>query len=159
MDGRGMRFRRMVKWIDLPPVWLAVFLVLAWVQASRLPVGPAASGWTALAGGLLVGGGLLSIGLAALEMRRARTTVIPHMEPDALVTSGIFRRSRNPIYVGDALVLTGLILRWGAWPSLVLVPLFVWLITDRFVLDEEARLRARFGAAFDAYVERTRRWL
>jgi len=113
----------------------------------------------ALAGGLLVGGGLLSIGLAALEMRRARTTVIPHMEPDALVTSGIFRRSRNPIYVGDALVLTGLILRWGAWPSLVLVPLFVWLITDRFVLDEEARLRARFGAAFDAYVERTRRWL
>ena len=129
------------KMIDLPPLW---------------PLDhPAAD----LAGGILVGGGLLLMALALWELRRHRTTVIPHMEPDALVTSGIFARSRNPIYLGDALVLTGLILAWGGWPGLVLVPLFVWVITDRFIEPEEARLAARFGAGFDAWAARTRRWL
>lgn len=152
-----------LKWIDLPPVWLAVFALAAWLQADRLPVGPRTGSMPALAadfaGGLLVGAGCLAIGLAALEMRRARTTVIPHLAPDALVTSGVFARSRNPIYLGDAAILTGLALRWEAWPSLALVPLFVWLITDRFVLAEEARLRAAFGPGYEAYASRVRRWL
>ena len=146
-------------WIDLPPVWLAVFLSLAWVQAHRLPLGPQGGALTDLIGGLAVGGGVLLVVLAVIEMRRARTTVIPHREAAALVTSGIFRFSRNPIYLGDALVLTGVILFWGAWPSLLLVPVFGWLITDRFILDEERRLAARFGRTFEAYVARTPRWL
>lgn len=148
-----------LKWIDLPPVWLAVFAALAWVQATRLPVlqpGPAIMD---LLGGLLVGGGLVLIGLAAHAMMQARTTVIPHRDPDALVTSGIFRRTRNPIYLGDALILTGLMLRWEAWPALILLPLFVWVITDRFIAPEEARLRDHFGAAFDRYAATTRRWI
>jgi len=151
--------RTIVKWIDLPPVWLAVFAALAWVQATRLPVwqpGPAIIG---LMGGLLVGGGLVLIGLAALAMMQARTTMIPHLAPDALVTRGIFRRSRNPIYLGDALILAGLMLRWEAWPSLLLLPLFIWVITDRFITAEEARLRDHFGADFDRYAASTRRWL
>jgi protein-S-isoprenylcysteine O-methyltransferase Ste14 len=149
----------MTKWIDLPPIWLGVFVSLAWVQSARLPVGPGDSAASDLVGGLLVGGGLVLIVLAATEMRRARTTVIPHLVPDALVSTGIFRRSRNPIYLGDTLILCGLIFRWEAWPSLLLVPLFVWLITDRFILSEEDRLRERFGAAFDRYAETTRRWI
>jgi len=153
--------QQVTKWIDLPPVWLAVFLALAWVQARAMPV-PAPAGLRAIAdlgGGLMVGGGVLLILLAALALRRARTTVIPHRDPAALVASGVFRRSRNPIYLGDALVLTGLALAWEAWPSLALVPLFVWLITDRFIRPEEERLRAAFGRAFDDYTRRTRRWL
>lgn len=149
----------MLKWVDLPPIWLVVFATLAWVQADRMPVGNFGGPWSDLVGGLLVGGGLLMMALAVIEMRRARTTVIPHREADALVTSGIFSRSRNPIYVGDVLVLAGWILRCDAVASLVLVPLFVWLITDRFVRPEETRLAARFGAAFDAYANRTRRWI
>lgn len=148
--------RSALRWIDLPPVWLAVFAALVWVQASRLPFGTFGGAWADLAGGLLVGGGLLLMALAVLQMRRARTTVLPHLTPEALVTTGIFARTRNPIYLGDVLVLTGLILRWD---SLLLVPLFVWLVTDRFILPEEARLADRFGAAFTAYAERTRRWV
>jgi len=150
---------RMTTWIDLPPVWLAVFLALAWLQGHRLPLGPSGGSLTELAGGLAVGGGVLLMALAVIEMRRANTTVIPHRDAAALVTSGVFRFSRNPIYLGDALVLTGLILFWAAWPALVLVPLFGWLITDRFILDEERRLAARFGRTFEAYVARTPRWL
>jgi len=148
-----------LKWIDIPPVWLAVFAALAWVQATRLPLWQPGPAILDLAGGLMVGGGLVLIGLAAHAMMQARTTVIPHRDPDALVTSGIFRRSRNPIYLGDALILTGLMLRWEAWPSLILLPLFVWLITDRFIAPEEARLRDRFGAAFERYAAATRRWI
>ncbi|MCA8883258.1 MAG: isoprenylcysteine carboxylmethyltransferase family protein [Rhodobacteraceae bacterium] len=148
-----------MKWIDLPPVWLALFLSLAWIQAQHLPVGGMGGAWADFVGGLCVGGGLLLMVLAFAEMRRQRTTVIPHRIPDQLVDGGIFRRSRNPIYLGDTLVLVGMILRWEALPSLLLVPLFMWLITDRFIRPEETRLDDTFGARFAAYKARTRRWI
>ena len=148
-----------LRWLDIPPVWLLAFVGLAWLQSERLPLGQFGGAWAELAGGLLVGGGVLLAILAVLEMRRHRTTPIPHMTASALVTSGIFGVSRNPIYLGDVLILAGCILYWDAVPSLVLLPLFGWLITDRFILPEEARLREGFGPAFEAYTARTRRWL
>ena len=147
------------KWVDLPPVWLCLFLALAWVQSSNLGIFQGAPAIIDLLGGLGVGAGVLLIALAAVELRRARTTIIPHQPPEALVTTGIYRRTRNPVYLGDTLILTGLILRWEAWPSLLLVPLFVWVITDRFILGEEGRLVDAFGPAFDRYAQGTRRWL
>ncbi len=147
------------KLLDVPPVWLLLFLGLARLQAVRLPVWRVDLPLVDLLAGVLVGLGALLMGLAALEMRRARTTIVPHREPDALVTTGVFARSRNPIYLGDTCLLTGLILFWKAWPSLVLVPLFMWLVTDRFIRPEEARLRAAFGARFDQWARRTRRWI
>ena len=148
-----------LNWVDVPPLWLGLFAALAWVQATRLPVLQVGSGVTDLLGGMLVGGGLVLIGLAAHAMMQARTTVIPHRDPAALVSTGIYRRTRNPIYLGDALILTGLMLRWEAWPSLILLPLFVWIITDRFITPEEDRLRDHFGPAFDRYAGTTRRWV
>lgn len=152
----------MLKWIDIPPVWLAGFAVLAWwggqAAAMVLPAAVLSHPLLDLLGGLLVGAGLLLMVLAVFEMRRARTTPIPHMQPTALVTSGIFARSRNPIYLGDALVLAGLALRWG-WPALILVPLFMAVIHDRFIRAEEARLNSTFGPGFTAWAAKTRRWL
>lgn len=147
------------KWIDIPPVWLALFLSLAWIQTSFVPIWSFGGAWADLVGGLLVGGGVLLMALAIAEMRRMNTTVIPHRAPDALASQGIFNRSRNPIYLGDTLILAGLILRWDAVPSIVLVPLFMWVITDRFILDEETRLADQFGPQFTAYREKTRRWI
>lgn len=147
------------KLLDMPPVWLVLFVALARVQAVRWPVWQVDLPLVELLAGVLVGGGVLLMGLALLELRRARTTIVPHMEPEALVTTGVFARTRNPIYLGDACVLAGLILFWKAWPSLALVPLFVWLITDRFIRPEEERLRARFGARFEHWAQRTRRWI
>lgn len=149
-----------MKMIDLPPVWLAGFLALAWVQAHRFAFGLSFGGaWADFAGGILVGGGILLMLLAVTEMRRRRTTVIPHREADALVTGGIFSRTRNPIYLGDALVLTGLILRWDAVLALPLIPVFVWLIERRFIIPEENRLRRKFRADFARYEAKVRRWV
>jgi protein-S-isoprenylcysteine O-methyltransferase Ste14 len=146
------------KWIDIPPLWLGVFVVAAWGLAGvgpRMGAGPV----TQLLGGLLIGAGVLAIVLAGLSLSRAKTTVIPHLQPTALVTDGIYGLSRNPIYLGDALVLAGLVLRFDGVVALVLVPLFVWVITDRFIRPEEERLRTGFGPAFDAWARRTRRWV
>ncbi len=112
-----------------------------------------------LLGGLLVGGGIVLILLAAVEMRKRRTTIVPHLEADHLVTSGIFKRTRNPIYLGDTLVLAGLALRWDAPVALLLVPLFMFTITQRFIIPEENRLRVKFRADFARYCQKTRRWV
>jgi protein-S-isoprenylcysteine O-methyltransferase Ste14 len=96
---------------------------------------------------------------AVLIMQRHRTTVIPHLEAAQLVTTGVFKWTRNPIYLGDAMVLAGLILRWDAVLALPLVPLFVWIIEKRFILPEERRLRRKFTAQFGRYYTTTRRWI
>lgn len=149
-----------MKWIDLPPVWLAGFVALAWAQARYLSMGLSFGGvWADLLGGLLVGGGVLLMLLAVTEMRRHRTTIIPHNTPSSLVQSGIFSRTRNPIYLGDAMVLAGLILYFGAVLSLPLIPIFVWVIERRFILPEEGRMRREFRADFARYEGKVRRWV
>ncbi|MFC2968625.1 methyltransferase family protein [Acidimangrovimonas pyrenivorans] len=144
--------------IEIPPLWLLLFLALAWGigQWLPLPLFGVAGRWL---GGALVAAGVALMGLAAAQMVLLRTTFIPRRDPSALVTGGIFRLSRNPIYLGDALVLTGAILWWDAPAALPLVPIFMALIQHRFIRGEEARLRAHFGDAFEAWAARTRRWL
>ncbi|WP_242500516.1 isoprenylcysteine carboxylmethyltransferase family protein [Tropicimonas sp. IMCC6043] len=147
------------KWLDLPPLWLVLFLILARVQAVSLPVAPVDHPLTDIAAGLLVGGGILLMLVAVVQMQQNHTTVIPHHHARHLVTNGVFSRTRNPIYLGDLMVLLGLIVHWSAWPSLILVPLFMWLITDRFILEEERWLQEDFGPQFAQWSARTRRWL
>jgi len=106
-----------------------------------------------------VGGGILLVVMAAMEFRRHKTSIVPHETPERLIQSGIFRRSRNPIYLGDALILAGLILRWDAVLALPLIPVFVWVIEKRFVIPEEDRMRRKFRMDFARYCEKTRRWL
>ncbi len=148
------------QWIDLPPVWLLGALVLAWAQGHYWPLELSFGGaWADFLGGLLVGGGVLLMLLAVYEMRRQRTTVIPHQEADRLVTSGIFKRTRNPIYLGDLLILAGFILRWDSVLALPLLPIFAWIIERRFIIPEENRLRRKFRADFARYERKTRRWV
>ncbi|WP_371223041.1 methyltransferase family protein [Roseovarius sp. 2305UL8-3] len=148
-----------MKWIDMPPVWLAFFVVLAWLQSSYLTFGLALGAWADFVGGLLVGGGILLALLAFMEFRKHRTTVVPHNTPERLITSGIFTRTRNPIYLGDVLILMGLILRWDAVLSLPLVPVFLWILEKRFIEPEETRMRQAFRAEFAKYERKVRRWV
>lgn len=146
--------------IDLPPVWLVGFAALAWVQARVLPMGLSLNGAvTDLLSGILIGGGIILAIMAVVEFRRHCTTVLPHETPSAMVQSGIYKRSRNPIYLGDVLILAGLILRFDAVLSLVLLPIFVWLLERRFIIPEEDRLRRTFRADFARYERKTRRWI
>ncbi|WP_420542211.1 methyltransferase family protein [Sediminimonas qiaohouensis] len=150
----------MLKYIDLPPVWLLLACVAAWAQPRLIDAGLSFGGvWADFAAGLLVGGGVLLMLLAVYEMRQHRTTIMPHREADQMVTSGIFSRSRNPIYLGDVLVLAGVVLTVDAPLALPLIPIFLWIIERRFVIPEENRLRRKFRADFARYCQKTRRWL
>lgn len=146
-------------WIDLPPLWLALTLAVAWAVGRAIPEPDFGGAWAGWTGTLFIAAGLLLMAAAAATMIAARTTVIPHRDPAALVTGGVFRLSRNPIYLGDALLLAGFILRWDAVLALLLVPVFIWLIDTRFIRAEEARLRSAFGEAYEDWAAVTRRWL
>ena len=149
-----------MKWLDLPPVWLAGFAAIAYLQANYADFGLSlAHPLTMLAGGLLVGAGIVLVLLAAMEFRKHKTTIIPHQEASALIQSGVFSRSRNPIYLADVLILAGLALRWDAVLSLALVPVLFWVLETRFIIPEENRLRRQFRADFARYAQKTRRWL
>jgi protein-S-isoprenylcysteine O-methyltransferase Ste14 len=110
-------------------------------------------------GTVLAVAGLGLIAWAALTMRAARTTILPHRGADALVTRGPFGFSRNPIYLGDALLLAGIGLIAGSAWMLVMVPLFVAAVTVLAIRREEAHLARRFGPVWDGYRSRVRRWL
>ena len=146
--------------IDIPPVWLVSFAIVAWVQVRVVPLGLSLKGaLTGLLSGVLIGGGIILAVMALVEFRRHRTTVMPHEAPSAMVQSGIYKRSRNPIYLGDALILVGLVLGFDAVLSLILVPVFVWVLERRFILPEEDRLRRTFRVDFARYERKTRRWI
>lgn len=136
-----------------------MFVLVTWALARLMPTWVVVfDGQAGLAGALVIIGVIL-MGAAVLEMNKSRTTIIPHRQPQALVVSGIFRFSRNPIYLGDFLVLSGAIIFLGAPLAVPLLWVFKWVIEKRFVLKEEDRLRAGFGDEFERWAKLTRRWL
>ncbi|WP_300016644.1 isoprenylcysteine carboxylmethyltransferase family protein [uncultured Roseobacter sp.] len=149
-----------MKWLDVPPVWLVGFAVLAWLQSQYFSFGLSlAHPVTLLLAGLFVGAGIVLTLLAVMEFRRHKTTIIPHETPDSLIQSGVFGRSRNPIYLADVLILAGLCLWWDAVLALALVPILVWVLERRFIVPEENRMRRVFRADFARYEQKVRRWL
>ena len=99
--------------------------------------------------------------LGVRAFHRAQTTVNP-LQPEtatALVTRGIYRFTRNPMYLGFTLVLLAAALYLRSVAALLVVPVFVAYLTAFQVIPEERALAARFGAAFAAYRQRARRWL
>lgn len=102
------------------------------------------------------------IELTALnQFRKHRTTPNP-LAPErtsTLVTNGIYRFSRNPMYVGLALILTGICLRLGHISGWVIIPVFIATINQMQIKPEERALQVNFGADFENYKSRVRRWL
>jgi len=148
--------------LKIPPPVVALLTGAAmWWVASHTPVLslPPAFHHVAAIGIAAMGCACDIAGLFAF--RRARTTINP-MKPAAsrsLVCSGIYRLTRNPMYVGLLLFL----MAWGvflssAW-ALLLVAVFVGYITRFQIVPEEKILAQRFGPAYDAYTAKVRRWL
>lgn len=98
-------------------------------------------------------------GTAMARFFRAQTSVIPSKPTTAFVTSGPYRFTRNPMYVGMAFLYAGFALGFGVFWALAMLPL-VLLVVDRVVIPPEERfLDAHFGQAFADYRGRVRRWL
>jgi protein-S-isoprenylcysteine O-methyltransferase Ste14 len=117
-------------------------------------------GHQVLAVAAVIAGALISAA-GVVQFRRARTTVNP-MNPGAsssLVVAGIYRWTRNPMYLGFLLALIG-VASWLASPPALLVLLPFVLYMNRFqIVPEERALAARFAGSFDEYRRCVRRWL
>ena len=146
----------------VPPPLVALLCgaLMAWIDAHTLQLAlPAALNWTLIAALALAGIGFDFAGLYAF--RRRRTTVNPlHPEKaSALVCDGVYRITRNPMYVGMACFLTAWVLYLDAPLAWLGVALFAAYITRFQIIPEERMLARLFGAEFDAYRTRVRRWL
>ncbi|KPF73480.1 hypothetical protein IP88_09130 [alpha proteobacterium AAP81b] len=147
--------------IPPPLVMVATGLAMAGIAAlvaAPLPLPPGPRWGLAGALFLLAGGyGFPAIGAFA----RAGTTINPVAidRASVLVTTGPFGRSRNPMYVSMALLLTALALALDNAAALAGPLLFVAFITRFQILPEERAMAARFGAAYADYRCRVRRWL
>jgi protein-S-isoprenylcysteine O-methyltransferase Ste14 len=144
-----------------PPVLAAVLGVATAVAGQAWPRWPAAAPPRIVAGALVAAAGL-ALGAAAFgAFGRQRTTIDPvHPErASALVTDGVYRLTRNPMYVALAAALTGIAVALGGGARLLAPALFVAWVTLFQILPEERALAARFGQAYDDYRRRARRWL
>jgi protein-S-isoprenylcysteine O-methyltransferase Ste14 len=150
--------------LKIPPVALTVLTAIGmWVTAAAFPAldVPLPPLWGAGAGVLLVAAGVWFALAGIGEFRRAATTVNP-LSPEAsahLVTGGVYCYSRNPMYLGMLLGLTG----WAVALAHLTAPLWLMLYAaymNRFqIAPEERALEARFGPVFADYRRRVRRWL
>lgn len=149
----------MVRRIIYPPIWLLLGLIAIYLCHEYFP-GPRFSSLPAQVFGVL----LVIIGLSLLMIAfglftRAGTDVIPFRNVSALVTDGIYRYTRNPMYLGMVAVLLGCAIAVGVSTALLVAPLFAVIVESRFIRPEEAMLRGLFPEDYPAYCARVRRWL
>jgi protein-S-isoprenylcysteine O-methyltransferase Ste14 len=148
--------------LKVPPVALALAcLGTMWAVSRGLPALDVELPFRRAITAALVALGLL-IGIAGVAtFRSSRTTVDPTRphRASALVESGIYRVTRNPMYVALALALAGAAAWFSNFAAMLLVPVFIGWITRLQIVPEERALRAKFGAGYDRYASRVRRWL
>jgi len=146
-------------WMPGPPKLLLYAIGAMAVLALLLP-GPAV-GHPAfrLLGLIPLGAGIALNLLADRAFRLEGTTVKPLLPSTALVTDGVFRLTRNPMYLGLVLLLVGLWLALGALTPGLIVVLFAVLIDRYFIEPEEEKLFGTFGHAYRTYQDRVRRWI
>ena len=148
--------------LKVPPLALFLGCALLTLALAALQVATfrATSFWRT-AGVLLIAAGVLVAVLGVLEFRRADTTVNP-MSPERasnVVTSGVYRWSRNPMYLGMASVLAGLALAVGSATGLLVTAGFCAYLSRFQIAPEERRLLEAFGEPYARYLRQVRRWL
>ncbi|MFN0219724.1 MAG: methyltransferase family protein [Hyphomicrobium sp.] len=144
-----------------PPVLFALVIAAAWVLGRWGPIDwPGLDDAPAQFVGIFFGtAGVALVAWAIVTLRRHDTTVMPDGTSTALVTSGPYRRFRNPIYLGEALMLLAAAeITKNVW-FVAAAAAFAVLVTWLQILPEERHLQTRFGDAYAAYKAATRRWL
>ena len=148
--------------LKVPPVALVlIFGVAMWLVSAYEASLAFTLPWRTAIAVAFVGAGVIISLAGVVAFRKAKTTVNPTKPgtTSAMVTSGVYRLSRNPMYVGFLFVLTG----WAAFLSHTLpfafLPFFVAYMNCFQISPEERVLSAKFGSEFADYKQSVRRWL
>jgi protein-S-isoprenylcysteine O-methyltransferase Ste14 len=145
-------------WIPPPVIYIAGFLGGVALEAA-FPIAGLSLTLALVAGFVGVAIWLALDGSAMLLFRRARTSMVPIKPTTAVVTSGPYRITRNPMYLGMAFLYVGLALLLGVIWSLALLPVVLFVVDRHVIAREERYLEAKFGEEYREYKKRVRRWL
>lgn len=143
----------------LPPVYLLATLLLMVILHFFLPVAQADSLVLKIIGAVLMVSGIAMAAVSAGAFVKAKTPVIPFEPTTAVITTGLYRFTRNPMYLGMVLVLLGVASLLGSLSPIIPIPVFVVIIHNLFIRREEIFLEKLFGDEYTNYKATVRRWL
>lgn len=147
--------------VTFPPPFIFLGMLLLGLALDR--VLPWSIQFTSI--GRYVGGGVLIIAALAYllaasgRFRKAGTDVKPWKTTSAIVAEGVYRLTRNPMYLGMALFYVGLGLMFSSLGVLLLLPILIVMIQTQVIAREERYLESKFGDQYLAYKGKVRRWM
>ncbi len=150
-DNAGVR-------VPPPLIFLGFLLVGLWYDSLWFEGRIAGIGVTA-AGGVLAALGFALILISGLLYKKVGTNLEPWKPTTTIITNGVYGYSRNPMYLGMALVHGGLAICGGSMAALATLVLSVLVIQTYVIAREERYLEAKFGRVYSDYKERVRRWI
>jgi len=148
--------------LKVPPllVWLVIACAMFGVAHAAPGLSFRLAGSSAIALALVaVGGAVAFAGVVAFRAKRTTVNPLTPSASSAVVSSGVYRVSRNPMYLGFLLVLAGWAVYLSNAGAVLLLPAFVAYLTQYQIKPEERALLAKFGSEFRQYMSRVRRWL
>jgi len=143
----------------LPPTYLFIAIAIMVVLHFVFPVGKFIVFPWRLLGAIPLALGILINLIADRAFKRHKTTVKPFEGSTLLITSGVFRFSRHPMYLGFVLILMGIAVFMGSLMPYAVIVVFAILMDIIFIRIEERMLEEKFGEAWLEYKEKVRRWI
>lgn len=144
-----------------PPLVVLVAALLIWIISRYFPMPLLVIPAISIIAGVIAACGIVVVLLGVVAFRQSQTTLDPLHPGDAssLVTRGVYQYTRNPMYLGFALVLLAWALYLSAWLGLLIVGMYVAYMNRFQIKPEEKALESRFGQEFLQYKKAVRRWL
>lgn len=143
----------------VPPVYMLLALLAMVVLHYVIPLADLIAPPLSYVGLVPLLVGITVCATAARMFDRAGTPIRPFERSTVLVTGGLYRYTRNPMYLGLTLILFGVWLLLGTASALLPIAVFIWVIQEGFIRGEERFLDAIFGEQYRGYKSRVRRWI
>ena len=143
----------------IPPVYFLAALTAMMLLACFMPMAHLVFIPLRILGGVMILAGLAVTSTGAWTFQRADTPIRPFEQATTLVTAGIYRYTRNPMYLGMLIMLIGIWISLGKLSPLFIIPIFFFVIREGFVMAEEEFLENNFGDRYRDYKTRVRRWV
>ena len=142
--------------ITFPPVILLASIVLQIILLFSFPISVDLS---SLLGLILILSGISLVFVSLRFMRKMKTTFIPDGTPEVLISSGPFKFSRNPIYLGMLTILVGLAFLMSSLSAIIIAIVFGTIINFTWIAHEEKKLHELFSEDWENYSSKVKRWI
>lgn len=142
-----------------PPLCFGSFLVIGILIQSSWIAGSIGSATNLFLGGAILAFGMYIIAIEVFRHQKSGSNVEPWKPTTVILSTGFYKYSRNPIYVGMVVAYMGLAFMAQSWLAFILLPLPVLIVRYHVIAREEAYLEAKFGEQYLDYKQQVRRWI